>query len=248
MNPIRHYVELQLSEHAVLGTVPTGLRLEVWWRMAISHRHHYVYVRIPKAANSTVSKTLALYTWPERAQWFAARDAIWAKRRFGRFGWNTTPESLLGEHFTFSFFRNPYTRLLSAYLQKMPKRKYRSLARAARVTQVDETGFRAFVTWLEADGLNANIHWAPQTSICPLPVTSLDFIGHVENLDADLATLMGKLFPDQHYDQPATRQRDRQHAVNKLYTFYDEELAERVFTLYRRDFEELGYQESLPSQ
>lgn len=230
----------------MLGGVPTGLRLDVWWRTAVSHRHRYVYLRIPKAANSTISKTLALYTWPQRADWFAARDAIWAKRSFARFGWDTTPESLLGQHFTFSFFRNPYSRLLSAYLQKMPKRKYRSMARAAKVTQVDAAGFRAFVAWLEADGLEANIHWAPQTSICPLPVASLNFIGHVESLDADLGTLVGKLFPGQRYDQPATRQRDRQHAVRKLETYYDEDLRRRVFALYRRDFEELGYEPSLP--
>lgn len=247
MNPIRRHVEQRFAQHPVLGAVPAGLRLEVWWRMAVSRRHGYVYVRIPKAANSTISKTLALYTWPERAHWFASRDAIWAKRRFGRFGWRTTPETLLADYFTFSFFRNPYSRLLSAFLQKMPKLKYQGMARAAQVKQVDEEGFRSFVAWLESGGLDANIHWAPQTSICPLPVASLDFVGHVENLDEDLAALVGRLFPGQCYDQPATRQRDRQHAVHKLQTYYDEALAQRVCALYRRDFEELGYDEALPS-
>lgn len=247
MNPIRGYAEDRLGNHPVLGRVPHGLRLEVWWRIALSRKCRYVYVRIPKAANSTVSKTLALYTWPERAKWFAAHDAIWAKRRFGRFGWNTTPETLLNDYFTFSFFRNPYSRVLSAYLQKMAKPKYRNMARAANVGEVNEQGSRAFVSWLEDGNLDANIHWSPQTSICPLPVESLDFIGRVEHLDEDLATLMNKLFPDQPYDRPATRERDRQHAVSKLQAFYEGDLVARVRDLYRQDFEVLGYDEALPS-
>lgn len=247
MNPLRQFAENRLTEHPVLRDVPNGLRLEVWWRIALSRSRRYVYVRIPKAANSTVSKTLALYTWPKHANWFAARDAIWAKRRFGRFGWNTTPDALLNGYFTFTFFRNPYSRVLSAYLQKMPKPKFRNMARAAKVTRVDENGFRSFVSWLEDGHLNADIHWAPQTSICPLPISSLNFVGRVENLDADLSALMSKLFPDQPYAAPATRERDRQHAVKKMHTFYDDALLERVRKLYQQDFEALGYDDALPT-
>ncbi len=104
------------------------------------------------------------------------------------------------------------------------------------------------MAWLEDGGLNANIHWAQQTSICPLPVSSPDFVGRVENLDEDLGTLVGKLFPDQRYDKPATRERDRQQAASKLHAYYDEDLMRRVFALYGMDFEELGYDGALPSQ
>jgi len=241
----RKYFEPLLNRHDILGSVPLGLRLDVWWRIALQRRHRFVYFRIPKAANSTVSKTLAIHAWPERAALNHRLDAIWAKRQFSRMGPFQTAEDLLENWFCFSFFRNPYSRTLSAFMQKLPKRKYRRAARGAGVKAIDRKNFERFVGWLEQGNLHADIHWAPQTLICPVPIERLHFAGRVETLDQDLALLMNRLFPDAGYRQPETRTRDRQHAVEKLQAFYDEPLRKRVEVLFAEDFEQLGYSTAL---
>jgi len=241
----RYFADKPLAGHPVLGGVPRGLRLKMWWRVSLHRRCGFAYIRIPKAANSTVSKTLALYAWPGRARWMRQRDAIWAKRQYQHFGPRTTVESLLERFFCFSFFRNPYSRTLSAFLQKLEKPKYRWAKRAAGVDRLDGRGFERFVDWLEHGGLHADVHWAPQTLICPVPVARLHFSGRVENLDRDLAALMRRLFPESDYQRPETRQRDRQHAIRRLQEFYTPALAARVHELFIEDFRQLGYPEDL---
>lgn len=103
-------------------------------RIAVSRRWRFAYYRVPKAANSTVILTLAAHD-PEQADteaWTAhqaKRDAYVAPTDLGLIA----AFAAARRYTAFTFVRDPYTRVLSAYLDKVANvTNPRSARRAAR--------------------------------------------------------------------------------------------------------------------
>jgi hypothetical protein len=242
------YRKQVLLRHPVMRVVPERLRKEVWARIAVCDKPSFIYVRIPKAANSTVAKTLACHVYPERRQEFIDDPTgTLAKKSFGRMGgWPTWSSTLLRKkYFIFSFFRNPYSRLLSAYLDKIagdlgnPKYRWVSVA-CGRDATADVT-FAEFISLLENGHLLNDLHWVPQTVLCPFKIHELDMIGKIEDLQAGLNQVMEHLWQHREPNALVTRQHNRRNASHKLEAYYDKEIKERVYALYRDDFEQIGY-------
>jgi hypothetical protein len=131
--------------------------------------------------------------------------------------------------FKFTFVRDPYARVLSAYLDKVRT--------GAKITPI--ATFTEFCRYLAAGGLHANAHWAPQSSLLLLPIERFDFIGKVENIKEDLSRVFAHLdlkpSEPRLAGPPVTNARD---LVEKEYT---PDCRETVRRLYRRDFELFGY-------
>ena len=218
-------------------------------RAAVSNRRKYCYFRIPKCANSTVLKSLTYYD-PDLE---TIEEDLLGSQKASQFEKLLSAEALSlstfqRRYYCFTFVRNPYTRLLSAYLDKMAARpdqsaKYRRMAaEAALADPADEaSAFERFVGWLETGGLWQNPHWAPQVAILPVRVSRLDFVGRVENLDRDLATVIDAIFGSGTFVAPQTREYHRRGAGSKVRAYYADALAERVYRLYKEDFEAFGY-------
>lgn len=237
-----------ISRHPLLKDVPVPLRAAVYSRSAVSHANRYVYVRVPKAANSTVSKTLAWLSYPDRRNVISEdEEGHAAKRLFSRYPWHWRTPEALGDYFTFVFVRDPFSRVLSAYLDKIAKPgdrlAYRFVAKALGKPLTD-VSFADFVAFLESGGLHGNIHWAPQVDICPLPLDRIDLIGKVETIDSDLNRIGREVFG---VSEVTTQQRQtgRTNSTDRMAAFYDADLTARVATLYRRDLEAFGYDADL---
>lgn len=231
--------------HPMLKSIPPSLRSEVYGRSAVSHANKYVYVRVPKAANSTISKTLAWMTYPEDRATIEQNDSgRTSKHLFDKYPmtWRSHA-SIPADYFTFMFVRNPYSRVLSAYLDKIDpasaKSSFSFVARDAGKSN-EPFNFSDFVTYLERGGLHGNIHWAPQVDICPIPIDRLDLVAKIESISDGLAEVGRRVF-----SQPITdiqqRSSGRTNSTSRLQRYYTPELAERVATLYRRDFETFSY-------
>lgn len=188
--------------------------------------------RIPKAANSSVVTNLAYHklghTIPDRD----------AKKLF------TFPSELSKQQvaklptlFTFAFVRNPYTRVLSAFLDKVDRRARRKNR---------EITFLEFLNYLEEGGLYTNAHWAPQTSLLLLPFDNFHFFGKTEHLDNDLSYVLQKLGLPVDHDNVLSALGNATGATKKLELYYDETNQEKVKTLYANDFESFGYSTQLP--
>lgn len=188
--------------------------------------------RIPKAANSTVVTNLARMK--------TRRDIHYkeAKRMFA------TPADLssrevmqISSLFKFTVVRNPYTRILSAYLDKVERLALR---------QNKPSSFRDFLYSLKNGRLYSNGHWVPQAALLLLPIDSFDFIGKVESLDADMAyieEIITGTFPT----EPLRSVPDNFTGANeKTQAYYDPETVELLRRLYRDDFEAFGYPDELP--
>jgi len=192
----------------------------------------FFFNRIPKAANSTVVTNLA------RLRFGREIPSKLAKKMF------RTPSALNSREaarveslFKFTVVRNPYTRILSAYLDKVERRALR---------ENKESSFNDFLQSLKGGKLYSNAHWAPQNALLLLPVSQLDFIGRVEALDSDLSLINEKI-RGRSPEAPLTSfPGNATGAGKKLHAYYDAQSAELVRQLYQNDFEMFSYPEDLP--
>jgi Sulfotransferase family len=114
----------------------------------------------------------------------------------GSVGWDTVVKMLNGEAFRFSFVRDPIARLQSAYLDKVAntenKNPWRRRRRVHRALGVEGNArwlptFEEFIAALEEqDPLLMDPHWRPQHLNLMHPLVEYDFIGRLENFEADL--------------------------------------------------------------
>jgi hypothetical protein len=182
--------------------------------------------RVPKAANSTVMTNLARLKFGADV---ASRDAKQMFATPARL--NAAEVARFEQLFKFTVVRNPYTRTLSAYLDKVERRARR---------EGRESSFRAFLLSLKEGALYRNAHWAPQSALMLIPVEKFDFIGKVESLEQDLEAIKRRIRPD--LEQPVTSFRgNATGAGGKLRAYYDDESIALVRDIYRRDFEAFHY-------
>ena len=215
-------------------------------RGAYSPMEPFFYNRIPKAANTTITKVLfEKTTFRPR---FARRSD--PKYQFLRplFLSGKDVTRLEREAFKFTFTRNPYSRVLSAYLDKVGRRRHQGLRFLAWAEQHDQPeSFLGFCRYLDAGGLFLDMHWAPQVEILCLPLERFDFIGRVETIESDLIYVLDKLFSESPIE-PATgtlRAGTHTRASQKISEVYGKEEYTIISRLYDSDFEKLGYDKQL---
>jgi len=227
-------------------------RIPVEWvlkRATVSHKHSYCYFRIPKCANTTIIKTLVQHDPALEASIDKSAKPKRASRALYRaIAWS--PESLAKRYFCLAFVRNPYTRVLSAYLDKIASAEpgnYAYVTAALGKADISQVSFPDFIAFLEKGGLFSNVHWAPQTSILPIDTKLIAFIGKVENLQSDLTRLINQIPGLSPFSAVVTHEQGRRNSDALISEYYDEDLASRVYELYREDFMSLGYSKKILS-
>ncbi len=218
------------SFHPLVRGVPAELRGPVLRRVFYAPGHRFIFFRVPKAANSTVVMSLAT------AMGAAPRDhgGAGAKRAGNavlRLAFRLPAR--LAECYKFTFVRNPYARVLSAYLDKIATGN----PGFRRIIGLDgrALSFADFLHRLGDGYLTANIHWAPQADIIALPPASLDFVGRVETLEPDLARVMDRIFGPAGHGM-VRRVEGVRSASGRLAEFYGPAERRLVQALYARDF------------
>ncbi|MEX5729259.1 hypothetical protein Ga0609869_002612 [Rhodovulum iodosum] len=217
-------------------------------RGAYSPADGFFYSRVPKAANTTVTSALAERS-TYRRRFAKAGDVKDAYLRPSYLSARSVRALEAGVKFT--FVRDPYTRTLSAFSDKILGRR----PQARPFTEwfgdwPDDAppGFADFCRFLDAGGLTLDPHWAPQTDILLLPVAAFDFIGRTERLEEDLAEVLTRIFGPT--DARAIESRGRRTgASDRVAQAYTPEALDIVNRLYARDFRELDYpvRQTLPA-
>ena len=145
-----------------------------------------IYGRVPKVANTSIKASLSrlLQTPPEPGV-RSTTDAFWVKSTHGETSLITPLEARLrrGSHFSFSFVRNPFDRLISAYNNKVLE-----LEDVTRPMQ--EMGLRhnmPFPEFLEqtvnTEDEKLDVHLLPQVSIlCVDGQLIPSFVGQMEQM------------------------------------------------------------------
>jgi hypothetical protein len=227
----------------------------------ISHEHEFIYMRIPKAANTHIISFLANLVSSERFIFNAFDfDRYHLTKRYfkGAGGASVWKGASLNQYKALSFARNPYDRTLSCFLSVFKKEAYRKKYRFTDLSSDFSSGdYLRFLSFLDRGGLYKNHHWIPQADFMWRGVESLGFLGHVENLQKDLVELADWLGFDKGIARdlissghgPSNRNAyseddsDREQRWQKYYGDHadGEKARSLVKKLYQRDFENFGY-------
>lgn len=156
------------------------------------------------------------------------------------------------EFFKFTFVRNPFTRTLSAYLDKIGRNEKhkRSILLALGRNPDDLEQFVSFMDFTQAiatlDPYLMDNHWRPQTDQVLFPLVRYDFIGRFETFERDFSKVVKTITDD---SQPPLDS-DISHQTGAgaaLFKYYDGGSAEVVRNVYARDFQHFGYSTELRS-
>jgi hypothetical protein len=216
----------------------------------LSRRHRLMYLAVPKAACSTI---LSVLQWhevggndqlvPPDPHDMESSPLVAPFTDMALF--DTAMKS--DEFLRFSFVRDPYARALSGYLEKCCGRE------GARRIYLPKLGYRpdAFITFRrfleivrEQRPSQMDVHWAPQTYLLSLGRVAYDFLGRVERLETDLASVLAR----RGMSLPDTRRNTRWHATGargRLHQSYGAQEIKLVREIYAEDFEALGYDRDL---
>ncbi len=152
--------------------------------------------------------------------------------------------SELGRVPVYAVVRNPYTRLLSAYMDKIAgdRKEKRQLLLGMGYTFNRPISFDAFVEHVAATASpDLDTHWAPQTWLMQNRFLAYDAIGAVE----DLATFLEPLL-ERHYGMVGAMASYRPHSTGAsalLERYYTPRLIDLVLARFADDFALLGYPE-----
>ncbi|WP_285164740.1 sulfotransferase family protein [Shewanella goraebulensis] len=161
----------------------------------------------------------------------------------------------------YAFVRNPYTRILSAYLNKIEP--YAEGVRGLNddnsyfykvFTEVDEyrckelpleskVNFYCFLSWLTNvnDVHTRNEHWLPQVELLKVDRVDYTFIGKLENLVKDAPTLLQNIGCDIDFPSQKKVSFAPTNATSKIEKYYTEQEFKLVSALYLPDFKSFGY-------
>jgi Sulfotransferase family len=167
---------------------PTGdVNLEAFHRVAVFRKSKVVFNRLKKNANSTAMIAL---TRLEQGLLLSSPRA--AKHEACRLDAATLLFSDLAHFDWLLIIRDPYSRTLSAFLEKFEQESY---IRSYGNFELSPNGFYNFLCWLKDGGMNADYHWNLQTAHIFLPVNLYTKIIKFETLDSEFLSFLQKKDP-----------------------------------------------------
>jgi len=209
-------------------------------RVAVARRSGFLYNRVQKNANSSV---IIFVHWLETG---CMRGDIRSRKSVPHLGdWPVRHMAELPEMPRMVVVRDPFSRTLSAFLNKVNSPRFR-----ADVGQLGATpdGFSRFIRWLDSGGMGVNPHWDLQTKQLILPLDHYTDVIRFERLEKELASFFERLGIDaDHMHSSGAFKRGRAHrteANDLLHQFYDADGAQIVRRLFETDFQVLGYDPS----
>jgi len=227
----------------------------------VNVKRRYLYFEVPKAACTQMKELLRLLEGAPPIRPFVGKLRETRRDMFVHARENVPVPSLVdlddgtqkevlesSDFFRFAVVRNPYTRLVSAWKNKVVPcepgcdRLYLEIKGHMPDTHAKElVSFGEFVSYLQSKGDMSALdpHWRRQVDHIFLKAFSFSQIGKVEKLAATLARFQ------QHLGLPEPLPTGRKNvSVPVGLATYDRDLADKVYSLYREDFERLGYDQN----
>jgi len=254
----RHYaVKMILDQYPELKYEHVVRRLETQTYVSLPHR--YMYFTVSKAANTTVKHILhtvenlpPVKLFVGRWDWDTRRDMSIHSRA------NMPMPCLLDlddcvqkevlespDFFRMSVVRNPYTRLISAWRNRVqlcePEYAYLYLKIRGRLPDAGKKSlisFEEFVDYISAnqDLSTCDLHWRRQVDHIFIKALNYSHIGKTEKLADTLQRFQ------QHLGRTEPFPRDSRNASGfETAVTLTEGLADAIHSLYRPDFEAFGY-------
>jgi hypothetical protein len=215
-----------LSNHPLLCGVDSSISFSVAKRICYSRKHKFCYFRVPKAASSSILKSLAQSTLKRDMPVGEIQTLL-----------NKIPHpDALRDCFVFTFVRHPVSRILSAFLDKSRRPGFPEKHPMLRFEPGTVAGFTHFLSYLEDGALLDDLHWAPQVDILPHKIGSYNFIGRFESFEADLDYCLRRINGECVSIRNSRPHRtDANAKLDEYVTARERRILER---LYEKDFEQ----------
>lgn len=145
----------------------------------------------------------------------------------------------------FTFVRNPFSRAVSAYMNKISDRKsvnWGWFAKRYSVREDMDISFDDFIEIIHADSPELlDPHWRPQYINVLYPLSEPNFIGHVETIDQQLPEVLAAYLPGR--GGQAVSHRPHKTNASETYREFLQNPAtrRRVIELYYEDFQYFSY-------
>jgi len=192
--------------------------------------HRCIFVHVPKAAGVSISKGLFGCLGGSHMD-IGLYQVVYSKREFD-------------DYFKFTFVRNPWDRLLSAYSFLRSGGMHEADKRWAQANIVGYPTFEDFVlNWVSEENVLTYVHFVPQYRFVCAPFSRdllVDFVGHYEHLARDFEYVRSRLdldgvdLPHHNGGPEATRRADFRH-------HYTSEMRRVVERVYQVDLDLFGY-------
>ncbi len=223
----------------------------------ISSDRMFFYCRVPKAANSSIMATLVYADTGFKSADYQAMKVMRAKCYSRITESNISWEDALNIYFKFAIVRHPLSRIVSTFNDKaLDASGYNETVRGRIKRYAHDARdvcvlFDEFIDRLETTAITTrNYHYAPQTNIMAFRPSELDYIGRVEALDEDLPHIMRRIYGHQpeiiKWAPHATRDGFKPRKKTMLIEMVSQKQKERLYKIYRADYELLGYERECP--
>lgn len=198
----------------------------------------------PKVACSTVKRTMqaAELGIQESELKFGTHD----KAKSPLSGFSQSPEllkrAMKGELKSFAFVRNPYSRVLSCYIDKIVTNEWERARHlpALGFEKGSDVSFEEFLEVIvEQKVSEMDIHWCPQTELLAPDHIPYDFIGRFETFSYDLNKVLNNFYSAT--VEVTNVDFHKSNAVDKLKKYYTPKAIDMVKHLYKDDFERFCY-------
>jgi hypothetical protein len=235
MQPIEKPEIKPLSLRQHVERIHFQIRHPLRFRVVVNRikKHKAIFVHIPKSAGTSIRESL-----------FGGGGA---HRTIAGFQAVLSPQ-LFAECFKFTFVRNPWDRLVSAFFY-LKNQNMMSNQRWARENLSKFEDFHTFVTrWLTRENLWSYVLFRPQYHFICFEgrQPAVDFIGFYENLASDFTVICN------HIKSSAKLEEKNRNSQRRDYCeYYTDETRHLVAKLYAEDIELFGYNfdnSSLPTQ
>jgi Sulfotransferase family len=260
-------MKISYTASRVLDAYPSldAIQVERWltYGSSASLQHRFVYLEVPKAASSAMKAVLRELREYKPLKLFAGPHREVRRNMFihSRANIPFPPVNALSPQdqkelleasdvLRFTIVRNPYTRLVSAWRDKVflcdpgVDDVYAGVRHAApALKQKNPIAFAEFISYLETRIEHSwDVHWRRQIDLTFPQGIAFTHIGKVEDLPSTISVLTRHLGRE----KPITFSRSNEGTIKPI-AGYSHALAARVFTLYEADFLAFEYkQDSWP--
>jgi len=211
--------------------------------VTLSHKKKFVWYRVPKVG----SRTILYFLQKNKCIDFGFPPSNKPEEK--EQGYSVKYNTLWDNYFQFAFVRNPFSRLLSAYLDKVQNTsnipfydQFRGLSFGHFLKKLCQLDFDK----VQPDNLSYNLidkHIVPQNLIIPLE--KLSFIGKLESFETDLKLVCEKIELDYNFDYTVGKSLNSKKlntTKHKHYTeYYNNETRQIVADKYAKDIECFDY-------
>jgi hypothetical protein len=213
----------------------------------ISGKNRYLYMETPKVGCSTIKKNLQLLENDGEETGEKNIHDKDASPLLSPLDKGVDLKEALNDYFKFTFVRNPYTRILSCYLDKFrpDKPKFRQ---HLGLPDNAEVSFEEFLQRVKLqDPKEMNIHWMPQSTILAPESVDYNFVGRFENFQEEFKQVLTKISvlnglpaPEEGWFK-SRHSKFRSDAGTQLEQFMTRPAQKLIQKIYSEDFERYGY-------